>query len=105
ERLAIRTIRRCRQTGARLDCKAEFYRFDLMTPMFDPGPIEHPRIPIYISGVNQYMCRVAGEVCEGVHVRPFNSPKSRRECVLPCTEAGMRKSGRKRGDFTYATST
>jgi len=103
--LAIRTIWNCWQTGAKLDFKGEFYRFDLMTPMFNPGPIEHPRIPIYISGVNAYMCRVAGEVCEGLHVHPFNSPKYLRECVLPWTEEGMRKSGRKRGDFTYATST
>src|SRR5438034_320588 len=59
--LAIRTIWNCWQTGAKLDFKGEFYRFDLMTPMFNPGPIEHPRIPIYISGVNAYMCRVAGD--------------------------------------------
>src|SRR5439155_2517243 len=71
--LAIRNIWNCWQTGARLDFNGEFYRFDLMTPMFNPGPIEHPRIPIYISGVNQYMCRVAGEGCEGLHVDPFNS--------------------------------
>src|SRR5437867_12746237 len=51
------------------------------------------------------MCRVAGEVCEGLHVHPFNSPKYLRECVLPWTEEGIRKSGRKRGDFRYASST
>jgi probable F420-dependent oxidoreductase len=73
--------------------------------MFNPGPIEHPGIPIYISGVNEYMCRVAGEVCDGLHVHPFHSPRYLRESVLPWTEEGMRKSGRKRENFTYATST
>src|SRR5207249_5315514 len=34
--LAIRTIWNCWQTGAKLDFKGEFYRFDLMTPMFNP---------------------------------------------------------------------
>ncbi len=37
--------------------------------------------------------------------RPKAGPKYLRECVLPWTEEGMRKSGRKCGDFTYATST
>jgi probable F420-dependent oxidoreductase len=103
--LALRTIWDCWQNGVRLNFKGEFYRFDLMTPMFNPGPIEHPRIPIYISGVNRYMCRVAGEVCDGLHVHPFNSPKYLRESVIPWAEDGMRKSGRKREDFTYVSST
>ena len=35
-----------------------------MTPVFNPGPIEHPNIPIYISAVNPYNCRLAGELCD-----------------------------------------
>src|SRR6059058_5070664 len=50
--LALRTIWDCWQNGTRLQFKGEFSRFDLMTPFFNPGPIAHPRIPIYISGVN-----------------------------------------------------
>src|SRR5438093_4515635 len=38
--LAIRTIWNCWQTGGKLDFKGEFYGFDLMTPMFNPGPVE-----------------------------------------------------------------
>ena len=103
--LALRAIWDCWQNGSRLNFKGEFYRFDLMTPMFNPGPIEHPGIPIYIAGVNEYMCRVAGEICDGLHVHPFNSRRYLRESVHPWTEEGMRKSGRKRENFTYATST
>ena len=103
--LAIRAIWDCWQNGANLNFKGEFYRFDLMTPMFNPGPIEHPGIPIYIAGVNQYMCRMAGEICDGMHIHPFHSPKYVRESVIPWTEEGMRKSGRRRERFTYATST
>ena len=103
--LALRAIWDCWQNGAKLNFKGEFYRFDLMTPFFNPGPIAHPTIPVMISGVNEYMCRVAGEVCDGLHVHPFNSPKYLRESVHPWVEEGMRKSGRKRQDFTYTTST
>jgi probable F420-dependent oxidoreductase len=102
---ALRAIWNCWQHGARLDFKGRFYRFDLMTPFFDPGPIEHPAIPIYIAGVNRLMCRIAGEVCDGLHVHPFNSPTYLREYVNPAVEDGLHRSGRTRADFTYTTST
>jgi alkanesulfonate monooxygenase SsuD/methylene tetrahydromethanopterin reductase-like flavin-dependent oxidoreductase (luciferase family) len=49
------------------------------------------------------MCRVAGEVCEGLSVHPFNSPKYLREYVQPAVEEGFSKSRRTRADFTYST--
>ncbi|MEK7701469.1 MAG: TIGR03617 family F420-dependent LLM class oxidoreductase [candidate division NC10 bacterium] len=103
--LALRTIWDCWQNGTKLNFKGQFYRFDLMTPFFNPGPIEHPKIPVYIAGVNQYMCRIAGEVCDGLHVHPFNSPKYLREYVHPAVNEGLKTSGRKRETFTYITST
>jgi probable F420-dependent oxidoreductase len=102
--LALRAIWECWQHGSKLNFKGQFYRFDLMTPFFNPGPIAAPRIPVYIAGVNEHMCRVAGEVCDGLHVHPFNSPTYLRESVHPWVEAGLRTSGRARKDFTYATS-
>ena len=39
-----------------------------------------------------------------MHVHPFNSPKYLREVVHPTVEAGLRKSGRERKDFTFATA-
>jgi probable F420-dependent oxidoreductase len=102
--LALRTIWDCWQNGTKLNFKGEFFRFDLMTPFFNPGPIEHPTIPVFIAGVNATMCRVAGEVCEGLHVHPFNSPKYLREYVRPAVEEGRAKAGRTNTAFTYVTS-
>ena len=101
---AIRTIWDCWQNGTKLNFKGQFYTFDVMTPFFNPGPIEDPKIPIFIAAVNPYMCGVAGELCDGMHVHPFNSPKYLREVVHPAVEAGLRKSGRQRKDFTFATA-
>jgi probable F420-dependent oxidoreductase len=103
--LALGAIWDAWQNTTRLDFKGRFYRFDLMTPFFDPGPIAHPKIPVYIAGVNAYMCRIAGEVGDGLHVHPFNSPQYLREYVQPAVEEGLRQSGRSRRDFTYTTST
>ncbi|HEV8437071.1 MAG TPA: TIGR03617 family F420-dependent LLM class oxidoreductase [Methylomirabilota bacterium] len=101
---AIRAIWECWQNGTKLNFKGQFYTFDVMTPFFNPGPIEHPSIPIFIAGVNPYMCSVAGELCDGLHVHPFNSAKYLREVVHPAVEAGLRRSGRSRKDFTFATT-
>jgi len=76
-----------------------------MTPFFNPGPIADPKIPVFIAGVNQYMCRVAGEVCDGLHVHPFHTPRYLREYVHPAVNEGLRVSSRNRQDFQYATAT
>jgi probable F420-dependent oxidoreductase len=101
---AIRAIWDCWQNGTKLNFKGQFYTFDVMTPFFNPGPIEQPKIPIMIAAVNPYMCGVAGEFCDGMHVHPFNSPKYLREVVHPTVDAGLKQSGRSRKDFTYATA-
>ena len=59
---------------------------------------------IYIAGVNPYICRLAGELCEGFHVHPFHSAKYLRESVLPQIEAGAQKAGRARTDITIVSS-
>ena len=102
--LALRAIWDCWQNGTPLRFKGEFYNFDLMTPFFNPGPITHPKIPVFIAGVNRYMCRMAGEVCDGLHVHPFHTPKYLREYVHPAVEEGLQASGRSRKNFVYATS-
>jgi probable F420-dependent oxidoreductase len=102
--LALRAIWDCWRKGTPLKFEGQFYKFDLMTPFFNPGPIANPTIPVYIAGVNRYMCTVAGEVCDGLHVHPFHSVKYLREYVHPAVEEGLRSSGRGRKDFTYATS-
>lgn len=102
--LALRAIWDCWQHGTKLDFQGEFYRHTLMTPAFSPGRIDHPHIPIYIAGVNPYICRLAGELCDGFHAHPFHSPTFLRERVLPQIEEGARKAGRSRNDVVVASS-
>src|SRR5712692_4426198 len=92
--LALRAIWDCWQNGSKLNFVGDFYQFTLMPPAFNPGPIADPHVPIYIAGVNPYMCRLAGELCEGFHAHPFHSAKYLREAVLPQIEQGAKKTGR-----------
>ena len=102
---ALRAIWTAWQRRAPLDFRGQSYRFDLMTPFFDPGPIEHPQIPVYLAGVNPQMCRVAGEIADGLHVHSFHSERYLRECVHPAVQEGLNRAGRSRADFTFRAST
>ncbi len=102
--LSLRAIWDCWQNGTRLNFRGEHYNFTLMTPFFAPGPIDHPKIPIYIAGVNPYMCRLAGELCEGFHVHPLHSIKHLRETIFPNIERGLAKAGRSRRDIELAST-
>ena len=67
-----------------------------MSPFFNPGSIEHPKIPIYIAGVNTGLAKLAGEICDGFHAHPFHSIRYMKEVILPAIEEGTRKTNRKR---------
>ncbi len=96
---ALRHIWDCWQNGTKLDFAGDFYQFSLMNPLFTPEPIEHPRIPIYISALNPYNLRLSGEVCDGLRMHSFNTPRYAREVILPHVEAGLSKAGRTFDDF------
>ena len=102
--LALRAIWESFQTGGSLDYEGEFYRHTLMTPFFNPGPIEHPGIPIYIAGVNTRLARLAGELCDGFHVHPFHTPEYVRQTVKPAIAKGAEREGRNPEDVRLATS-
>ena len=72
---ALRAIWRSFQADEPLNVEGEFYSHTLITPFFNPGPIEHPEVPIYIAGVNTSLALLAGELCDGFHVHPFHSPE------------------------------
>ncbi len=99
---ALRHIWGAFQHEHRLAFKGDFYRFDLMSPFFDPGPIEHPRIAVHLAAVNRQMYRLAGEVADGIVGHPFSTPAYLREVALPAALRGLEKSGRDRASFSFA---
>ncbi len=86
--LAIRAIWRVWQDGERLNFRGERYKLTLMTPFFDPGPIATPAIPVFLSGVNIGLARLAGEIADGFHVHPFHTAGYLNEVVRPALQAG-----------------
>lgn len=102
--LALRAIWNSWQNSTPLRYKGEFYEFTLMTPFFDPGPIKHPDIPVYIAGVGPHLSAMAGEVCDGFHVHPFHTIAYLDEVVLPNIRRGAEKAGRSFDDVERVTT-
>jgi probable F420-dependent oxidoreductase len=80
------------------------YQFTLMPPFFNPGPLDHPHVPIYVAAVNTYMSRLAGELCDGIFPHPICTAKYMKEVMLPQVEAGARKAGRQLSDIAVLVS-
>ena len=82
------------QNGTRLSYQGDHYNFSLMTPFFSPGPSEQSPPPVFISAINAYNCRVAGEVCDGVSLHPLTSPEFVKQKVLPPIQDGAARTER-----------
>lgn len=94
---AVRAFWRAWQTGDSLNFRGDHYKLTLMTPFFNPGPIEKPEIPIFLAGVNPGMIRLSGEVADGLHGHPLHSERYLREVVKPALQQGAERADRDPG--------
>lgn len=101
---AMRAVWGAWQNGTKLSYEGEYYRLSLMTPFFDPGPISHPEVPVYIAGVGPYLSSLAGEICDGFHVHPFHTVAYLDQVVLPAMAKGAEKAGRSMDDVERVTT-
>ncbi len=98
--LALKAIFVAFRGEERLRFEGDHYRFSLLSPQWSPGPIDVEDPPVYISAVLPYMSRLAGELCDGVHLHPFHSPEYLRKVQIPNIEEGAARAGRDLGDLT-----
>ncbi len=101
---SLRAVWSCWQNGGPLTYKGHHYSFSLMTPFFNPGPIEQPDIPIYLAAVNRGMARLAGELCQGIHVHPLHTASYLRDVLKPSVSEGARRAGRPADAVSFAAS-
>jgi probable F420-dependent oxidoreductase len=95
---ALHAIWRSFQTGAPLRHEGPYYRHTLLTDYFNPGPIAHPDIPVFLAGVNPRMVSLVGEIAQGLFAHPLHSRRYLADVVTPALEAGLSASGRSRED-------
>ena len=97
---SLRAIWENWQEGTKLDFHGQFYSFTLMTPFFSPGASPDGTPPVFISALNPFNCRVAGEVCDGLALHPITSPKYLADVIKPNIGRGAETAGRSPADIT-----
>ncbi len=74
--------------GGKLDHHGDFYDLSLLPAMWSPGPIDVADPTVDLAAVNPWMLRMSGEVADGVHVHPLNSPTYHETTLLPNLREG-----------------
>ena len=101
---AVRAVWDCWQHGTDLDFHSEHYTLTLMNPLFDPGPIDHPHIPVHVAAVNAHMARVGGRIAEGVRPHPICTRRHLEETLGPAVRRGAVEAGRDPADVELCAS-
>lgn len=98
---SLRAIFNSFQHGVPLKYEGRHYRFTRLQPFFNPGPIEHPHIPVFMGAVGPKMTELAGQLADGMITHPTNTPpRYIREVCLPRLQAGAGKAGKTLDAFT-----
>jgi len=93
------------QNGTKPNYHGRFYQFTLNNDLFNPGPIGHPDIEVYLAGVNPRMARAAGEAADGFCVHPMHSPGYLRDIVKPAIGKGAQRRGKTVTDVSLLAET
>lgn len=96
---ALRAIWRSWKYGERLRFEGDHYQFTLMIPNFVPEGSGLDLPAVTLAAVGPAMLKLSGEVADGVRLHPFCTAKYLAETVMPCVQAGLDKSQRKRENF------
>lgn len=91
----IRAFRR----EEKLHYEGPYYNLSLLPAQWSPPRHDFEDVRIDISAVGPHMCRVAGELCDGVHVHPMHSLAYLENRLKPAVAAGAAKAGRRLEDI------
>lgn len=97
---ALRAIWDVWQKGGTLAVQGKHYQLSFMPQAFSPGPMPYTPPPIYLAATKPHMCRVVGEVADGILLNPVNTVRYLRELVLPHIADGVAKAGRSPSSVT-----
>ncbi len=91
---AVKACLRAFRQEEKLQHEGPYYNLSLLPAAWSPGRHDYEDVKVDISAVGPYMCRVAGELCDGVHVHPMHSQHYIQNRLLPEVKNGADKAGR-----------
>lgn len=75
-----------------------YWSLTLLPPAWAPRRHRWSSIAVDVSAVGPWMCRMAGEVADGIHVHPLHSPTYLEQRLLPAVAEGASSVGRSVSD-------
>ena len=75
---------------AKLDHDGPYYKLSLLPAQWAPPRHEYGDIKIDVSAVGPWMCKMAGEVADGIHVHPLHSMPYLKNRLIPAASAAGR---------------
>jgi probable F420-dependent oxidoreductase len=96
--LAVRACFRAFRGEEALSHDGPYYSLSLLPAAWAPRRHAFGDVKVDISAVGPWMCRMAGEVADGIHVHPLHSPTYLRDRLLPAVAEGAARAGRSPAD-------
>lgn len=89
------------QNGTPLDVAGEYYNFNLLPPLFDPGPLDCGVPPIWVGALGPRMTQMVAEVADGILIHPFHTEQFLRQHTVPNVHKGLEAGGKTLDDLSF----
>jgi probable F420-dependent oxidoreductase len=96
--LAVKACFEAFSNGGPIDYQGKFYNLTLLPKEWTPSNHPYGSCKIDIAAVNQWMCRMAAGIADGIDVHPLHSPQYLQHHLLPLVSEATQSVGRSRQD-------
>lgn len=96
--LAVKACFRAFRGEEPLGYEGRFYKLSLLPAMWAPRRHAFGSVKVDVSAVGPWMCKMAGEIADGIHVHPFHSLSYIQNRLLPAVADGASSAGRSPGE-------
>jgi probable F420-dependent oxidoreductase len=96
---AVKACFRAFRGDEALSHDGRFYKLSLLPGQWAPPRHAFGDIKVDVSAVGPWMCRMAGEVADGLHVHPLHSPTYLEKRLVPAVAEGAARAGRSAADI------
>jgi probable F420-dependent oxidoreductase len=97
---ATRLIMENASSGEPIRYEGDYQHIDIKGWMRPHKPARE-RVPIYAAAMREGMCRMAGDVADGLIGHPMCPPRWIDEVMVPSFEMGLSRTGRPRADLDF----
>ncbi len=91
---AVQACLRAFRGEEKLHHEGPYYNLSYLPAQWAPMRHDYEDVKLDISAVGPHMCRLAGELCDGIHVHPMHSMHYIANRLQPAVAEGAAKAGR-----------